>query len=185
MPLSHLTQYKLVCPITGYLGSAEQVLFLLFCPDPLFVCIDPSIHLFCLLVVRSTRKRTPVAISKQLKSIIKNIHLFSIAILDNASLDKTSTKKVIQKLEQKLGVDLSEKKKLIDQLVMDYVNNMDSEEEESESEEEPPKKKPVLRKAKKQDDDEDDEEHDDSNDSDWGVSKSYTMVSIGQHHWVL
>ncbi|XP_022827463.1 putative DNA helicase INO80 isoform X1 [Spodoptera litura] len=90
-------------------------------------------------------------------------------ILDHASLENTSTKKVIQKLEKKLGVDLSSKKKMIDQIVMDIVNNMESEDEDmDESSDEEPKKKAPPKKVKKEEDDEDDEERDDSNDSDWG-----------------
>ncbi|XP_030035850.1 upstream activation factor subunit spp27 [Manduca sexta] len=73
-------------------------------------------------------------------------------ILKNAKLANTSTKKVIQKLEADLGVDLSDKKKLIDELVMDYVNNLDSEEEQED------------------DDEEEHDEKDDKNDSDWGKS---------------
>ncbi|XP_026729903.1 upstream activation factor subunit spp27 isoform X2 [Trichoplusia ni] len=88
-------------------------------------------------------------------------------ILKNASLANTSTKKVIQKLEKKLGLDLSEKKKLIDQLVMDYVNELDSESDEAEEEEEVV----VNKKKKKPADDEEEEERDDSNDSDWGSGK--------------
>lgn len=83
-------------------------------------------------------------------------------ILDKSSLENTSTKKVIQKLESKLGVDLTAKKKLIDQLVMEYVNDLDSEEEEM----------PRPKQIKKEQEDEDDEDiHDDSNDSDWGSGK--------------
>ncbi|KAJ8709881.1 hypothetical protein PYW08_009885 [Mythimna loreyi] len=88
-------------------------------------------------------------------------------ILDHASLENTSTKKVIQKLEKKLGIDLTEKKKLIDQLVMDYVNSMDSDDS---AEEEPPSKA-ALKVKKEEDDDDDVEENDDSNDSDWGSGK--------------
>uniref|UniRef100_A0A2A4JT81 DEK-C domain-containing protein n=1 Tax=Heliothis virescens TaxID=7102 RepID=A0A2A4JT81_HELVI len=100
------------------------------------------------------------------------------AILDNASLDKISTKKVIQKLEKKLGVDLSEKKSMIDQMVMDYVNNMDSDDGDSMDEEEPPPK--VVKKSKKQDnDDDDEEENDDSNDSDWGFERDRHLYLDG------
>lgn len=52
-----------------------------------------------------------------------------LEILKNANLATTSTKKVIQKLEKSFGTDLSEKKKIIDQMVMDYVNNKGSESE--------------------------------------------------------
>lgn len=55
----------------------------------------------------------------------------------------TSRKTVVTKLEKKLGVDLTEKKKLIFELVMEFVNEKDdssddaaeaSEEEEEEEE---------------------------------------------------
>nr|XP_049705283.1 uncharacterized protein ZK546.14 isoform X2 [Helicoverpa armigera] len=105
-------------------------------------------------------------------------------ILDHASLDKISTKKVIQQLEQKLGVDLSKKKTMIDQMVMDYVNDMESEDEGSMDDEEevpaPPPK--AVKKTKKQrNDDDDDEENDDSNDSDWGCWRCVDYVSVGDH----
>ncbi|XP_041985427.1 upstream activation factor subunit spp27 [Aricia agestis] len=85
-------------------------------------------------------------------------------ILKNANLAKTSTKKVIQKLEEVFDTDLSDKKKMIDQLVMDYVNNQasDEEDEEEASEEEedkkPPKKaaKPAPKKRKASTDEDDD-----------------------------
>lgn len=102
------------------------------------------------------------------------IYYLSTEILKHASLENTSTKKVIQKLEKKLGADLSSKKKMIDQIVMDIVNNMESEDEEmDESSDEEPKKKPPPKKVKKEEEDDDDEERDDSNDSDWGVSRVY------------
>ncbi|XP_035441547.2 uncharacterized protein DDB_G0286299 isoform X1 [Spodoptera frugiperda] len=97
------------------------------------------------------------------------LHKEITEILKHASLENTSTKKVIQKLEKKLGADLSSKKKMIDQIVMDIVNNMESEDEEmDESSDEEPKKKPPPKKVKKEEEDDDDEERDDSNDSDWG-----------------
>ncbi|CAH2242086.1 jg6618 [Pararge aegeria aegeria] len=73
-------------------------------------------------------------------------------ILKNANLAETSTKKVIQKLEKVFDTDLADKKKIIDQLVMDYVNSKESEEEEEEEEdeeeeEEVPEKKPAKRAA--------------------------------------
>lgn len=105
------------------------------------------------------------------------IYYLSTEILKHASLENTSTKKVIQKLEKKLGADLSSKKKMIDQIVMDIVNNMESEDEEmDESSDEEPKKKPPPKKVKKEEEDDDDEERDDSNDSDWGVSRVHLRV---------
>ncbi|XP_075986631.1 upstream activation factor subunit spp27 homolog Non2 [Anticarsia gemmatalis] len=70
------------------------------------------------------------------------------SILENASLENTSTKKVIQALEKKLGMDLSSKKKLIDQLVMDYVNSLESSDDDGDDESD-------KEEVKKNDDDED------------------------------
>lgn len=68
------------------------------------------------------------------------IFLFT-AILKDADLEKTSSKKVRMQLESKLGVDLNARKKEIDNLVMDYVNSQHKDsEEESESESEPEEK---------------------------------------------
>ncbi|OWR45364.1 uncharacterized protein LOC116774793 [Danaus plexippus] len=96
-------------------------------------------------------------------------------ILKNANLANTSTKKVIQKLEKVFDTDLSEKKKVIDQLVMDYVNSKNSEDEydeEDDDEEEEEEKKPAKRSApaskasnKKSRKDSSDEDDDASGDS--------------------
>ncbi|XP_026754053.1 uncharacterized protein LOC113514229 isoform X1 [Galleria mellonella] len=95
-------------------------------------------------------------------------------ILKNADLAKTSTNKVIQKLEEVFGVELAEKKKMIDQMVTEYLqangsedeNEDDEEEEEEEEEEVKPKKStkraaPVSKRSKKKrknSSDEDDDE---------------------------
>ncbi|XP_063389620.1 uncharacterized protein LOC134675342 [Cydia fagiglandana] len=47
-------------------------------------------------------------------------------ILENANLACTTTKKVRQKLEESFDCDLMDKRILIDQLVMNYVNNKDN-----------------------------------------------------------
>ncbi|XP_061723323.1 uncharacterized protein LOC133529594 isoform X2 [Cydia pomonella] len=83
-------------------------------------------------------------------------------ILENANLANTSSKKVRQKLEKSFGCDLSDKRKLIDQLVMDYVNSKedDGSAEEEEEEEEEEEKKPAKRappKAKKRKESSEDE----------------------------
>ncbi|XP_025834516.1 upstream activation factor subunit spp27 [Agrilus planipennis] len=88
------------------------------------------------------------------------------AILKDADLDSTSTKKVRQQLETKLGANLLSRKKEIDTLVMEYVNSKEkkndsedgegSEEEEDEVSEDEKKgnkrassgKKPPAKKAK-------------------------------------
>ncbi|XP_026473232.1 upstream activation factor subunit spp27 [Ctenocephalides felis] len=103
------------------------------------------------------------------------------AILKDADLSSTSAKKVRQMLEEKLDCNLAARKKEIDGLVMDYVNehvkNEDSEEdgteeeeasEEDEASEEEvkekkskraaPAKKKATKKARQDDDDEEDEE---------------------------
>jgi len=72
-------------------------------------------------------------------------------ILDEANLDEITTKKVREQVEKKLGVSLAEKRKQVDQLIMDALNEKraasdDEEEEEEESEEE--EKKPAKRGRK-------------------------------------
>lgn len=61
-------------------------------------------------------------------------------ILKGADLEMTSRKTVVTKLEKKLGMDLTEKKKQIFELVMEYVNEKDDSDdaaaESSEEEEE-------------------------------------------------
>lgn len=67
------------------------------------------------------------------------------AILKDADLETTSSKKVRTELEKKLNSDLKARKKEIDGLVMDYVNsqnNDDESEEESESEDSEEERKP-------------------------------------------
>uniref|UniRef100_A0A182RZK3 DEK-C domain-containing protein n=1 Tax=Anopheles funestus TaxID=62324 RepID=A0A182RZK3_ANOFN len=58
-------------------------------------------------------------------------------ILKDANLEETAAKKVRLQLEQNLKCDLSNRKKEVDDLVMDYVNSQasDSEEEEDDDEE--------------------------------------------------
>lgn len=62
----------------------------------------------------------------------------SAAILKGADLETLSAKKVRQQLEQELGVDLSDRKKEIDAIIMadveDQVNSHSEEEEVSEEE---------------------------------------------------
>jgi len=82
-------------------------------------------------------------------------------ILKDADLDNTSAKKVRLQLQEKLDCDLTERKKEVDQLVMEVIDEQTQdddeegeEEEESESEEEaPPKKKKTqtVQKKKKAD----------------------------------
>jgi len=80
-------------------------------------------------------------------------------ILKDADLDNTSAKKVRLQLQEKLDVDLTERKKEVDQLVMEVIDEQtqdDGEEEEEEDEEEeeedeapPPKKKPAPKPKKR------------------------------------
>jgi len=79
-------------------------------------------------------------------------------ILKDADLDNTSAKKVRLQLQEKLDVDLTERKKEVDQLVMEVIDEQthdDGEEEEDEDEEEeeedspPPKKKSTSKPRKK------------------------------------
>lgn len=52
--------------------------------------------------------------------------VFSLAILKNADLTKTSAKKVRQQLEEKLEVDLADQKKVVDELVMEVLKDKKS-----------------------------------------------------------
>lgn len=79
-------------------------------------------------------------------------------ILKDADLDNTSAKKVRLQLQEKLDVDLTERKKEVDQLVMEVIDEQthdDGEEEEDEDEEEeeedspPPKKKSTSKPRKR------------------------------------
>ncbi|XP_059045514.1 uncharacterized protein LOC131841251 [Achroia grisella] len=97
-------------------------------------------------------------------------------ILKNADLAKTSTNKVIQKLEEVFEVELAEKKKMIDQMVIEYVNaqgsddeNDEEDDDDEEEEEEKPKKTtkraaPVSKRStkKRKDSSEDEEDNSDS-----------------------
>lgn len=78
--------------------------------------------------------------------------MYILAILKNADLEKTSSKKVRLTLENKFSCDFTERRKEIDGMVMDYVNSMQNDEEsnQSSSEEEPaPKKVSPKKSAKK------------------------------------
>ena len=66
-------------------------------------------------------------------------------ILKDADLDNTSAKKVRLELQEKLDCDLTERKKEVDQLVMEVIDEEEGSEEEEEEEEEEPVKKPVKR----------------------------------------
>jgi len=83
-------------------------------------------------------------------------------ILKDADLDNTSAKKVRIQLQEKLDCDLTERKKEVDDLVMEVIDEQtqdeedgddeedeDDEEEEEDSEDEKPKKKKVAPKPKK------------------------------------
>lgn len=80
-------------------------------------------------------------------------------ILKDADLDNTSAKKVRLQLQEKLGCDLTERKKEVDSLVMEVIDEKESqddedgeeEDDEEEEEEEKPKKKaaPPARKPEK------------------------------------
>lgn len=81
------------------------------------------------------------------------------AILKNADLEKTSSKKVRLELERIFKCDFTARKKEIDTMVMDYVDSTQNDEESEKSSEEeevekpqkkkppPPKKAPKKRKA--------------------------------------
>lgn len=82
------------------------------------------------------------------------------AILKDADLDNTSAKKVRLELQEKLDADLTERKKEVDQLVMEVIDEQTQEEDDGEDEEEEDEededeeeeeevKKPVKRPAPK------------------------------------
>lgn len=77
--------------------------------------------------------------------------LVIVAILENADLTKTSSKEVRRRLESNLNCDLTHRKKEIDNLVMDYVEEQDkdSDSDSTTEEEEEKPKRAVQRKASK------------------------------------
>jgi len=79
-------------------------------------------------------------------------------ILKDADLENTSAKKVRMQLQEKHEVDLTERKKEIDQLILEVINEHNKEEsseEEEEEEEEKPKKKAAPKRKKKGSSDDD------------------------------
>lgn len=71
--------------------------------------------------------------------------------MKDADLSKTSARKVRQALEEKLDCELTERKKEIDQLVMEFINDRSDDEDEAEasgneSEEEKPAKRSASSK---------------------------------------
>ncbi|XP_022130992.1 upstream activation factor subunit spp27 isoform X1 [Pieris rapae] len=101
----------------------------------------------------------------------ENLQKEILKILEKANLAKTSTKKVRQKLEEVFDTDLTDKKELIDQYVMDYVNKMDSENSDSAEEESDEKKKPAPKKRKKR--------KGSDSDSDWVKKKPKKQAAAG------
>jgi len=81
------------------------------------------------------------------------------AILKGADLETLSAKKVRQQLEDKLGCDLSERKKEIDAIIMaDVEDQVNSHSEEEASEDEaPPKKDESASEEEVEEDDKDDD----------------------------
>merc|ERR1711872_761211 len=80
------------------------------------------------------------------------------AILKGADLETLSAKKVRKQLEEKLGCDLSERKKEIDALIMANVEDqVNSHSEEEASEEEAPAKKDESSEEEPEEDDKDDD----------------------------
>merc|ERR1711962_451333 len=114
-----------------------------------------------------------------------------LAILKGADLETLSAKKVRKQLEEKLGCDLSERKKEIDALIMANVEDqVNSHSEEEASEEEAPAKKDESSEEEPEEDDKDDDfdpskkaprkpkpspkkrkAADDDSDEDWGKKK--------------
>uniref|UniRef100_A0A182Q6V6 Uncharacterized protein n=1 Tax=Anopheles farauti TaxID=69004 RepID=A0A182Q6V6_9DIPT len=95
-------------------------------------------------------------------------------ILKDANLEETASKKVRSQLEQNLKCDLSERKKEVDELVMDYVNSQASsagEEDEEEDDDDDDYagngKGKTGRKGKGNSDYEEEDEEDDDDDEDF------------------
>jgi len=101
-------------------------------------------------------------------------------ILKDADLDNTSAKKVRLQLQEKLDCDLTERKKEVDALVMEVIDEQTQddegeedeeddgdEEEDEEEEEEKPRKKAASRKRADSDSEYDDEEPSDGGGSDY------------------
>lgn len=98
-------------------------------------------------------------------------------ILKDADLDNTSAKKVRLQLQEKLECDLTERKKEVDALVMEVIDEQtqdeaedeeeDEDEEELEEEEKPRKKSVAKKRAGDSDSDSDYEEHSDGGGSDY------------------
>merc|ERR1711874_264656 len=82
-----------------------------------------------------------------------------LTILKGADLETLSAKKVRQQLEEKLGCDLSERKKEIDTIIMaDVEEQVNSHSEEDASEDEaPPKKDDSASEEEPEEDDKDDD----------------------------
>uniref|UniRef100_A0A182K159 Uncharacterized protein n=1 Tax=Anopheles christyi TaxID=43041 RepID=A0A182K159_9DIPT len=98
----------------------------------------------------------------ELKTEIRNI-------LKDANLEETAAKKVRLQLEKNLKCDLSNRKKEVDELVMDYVNSQASSEGEEDDEDDDDcadngKGKNKVSKAKGNSDYEDEEEDEDDDD---------------------
>lgn len=92
--------------------------------------------------------------------------LFLLAILKNADLEKTSSKKVRLTLETKFGCDFTNRRKEIDGMVMDYVDSMQNvDSEQSSSEEEQVQKKESPKKVAKKRKANSDSDASDNNDS--------------------
>nr|XP_037876663.1 upstream activation factor subunit spp27 isoform X2 [Bombyx mori] len=89
-----------------------------------------------------------------------------VKILKNAELSNTSTKKVIKKLEENLGVDLYSRKKQIDDMVMAYVNSMESDDEDELVMDE--KKRDTEEEEDEKEPEEEEKSADDSDDDNWG-----------------
>jgi len=95
-------------------------------------------------------------------------------ILKDADLDNTSAKKVRLQLQEKLDCDLTERKKEVDALVMEVIDEQtqdeEGEEEEEESEEEEEEEKPTKKAAARKRADSGSDSDEDEEPSDGGGS---------------
>lgn len=104
--------------------------------------------------------------------------MFVLDILKDADLSKTSAKKVRQELETRLGCDLLDRKKEIDGLVMDFINNQSSDEE---SEDEALGRRAASKKsATKRKSNYSDDSEDGGSDDDYKPSKSASKAKAAK-----
>lgn len=103
-----------------------------------------------------------------------SFYISIVEILKDADLSKTSAKKVRQDLEERLGCDLTDRKKEIDGLVMDFINNQSSDEDDESEDDRAEQRRAAAKKAnvnRRKQKDSDDESADAASDDDYKPAK--------------